>query len=198
MSFYIFGYGSLMHPPSIAETIPSVRIDPPSLFPASLEGYERGFTAIAANQAGFRLEDKSEEKLVCVAYMNVLPQQGRRSLGVVFAVSPSDLTALDRREAIYDRVDVTTKISFPPSVTTPLQSGDTVYTYVSQSNLQDHQHGCVGFGADYERIIGLAHQHIDQQLGTDEYTQDFAAILDRYPWPRFHKSNPRSEEGYPD
>src|SRR4051794_12091362 len=51
---------------------------------------------------------------VCVAFLDVDPAAGGRVDGVLRAVRPGDLEALDRRERQYDRVDVTDAVEDPP------------------------------------------------------------------------------------
>jgi len=192
---YVFGYGSLMHPPSIDETL-AYDVARFPLTPAYLHGFVRGFSAITTNRYGFTTADDTMPDLV--AYMNVTPDRNARALGVLLTVDEHQLQKIEQRESMYRRHDVTQQISFPAGVDFQLAEGATVVTFVCLHDFAAEDYaGRVALGADYESIIKTAHQRIDSELQTAEFSNDFQQLMRRYAnYPRLITSNSRSIHGY--
>jgi hypothetical protein len=87
---YIIGYGSLMEDESRSRTSP--KADSPH--PVEIKGYRRGWFA-RAEGAGFG-----------ATYLGVLPDRERHLNAVIYQVDATELTATDRREALYCRTSV--------------------------------------------------------------------------------------------
>jgi len=88
---YVFGYGSLMNPKSLARTIPGEKV----LLRATLSGYQRRFNV----QCGDYL------------YLNIVPRAKKDVTGVVIPVNDTELEALKRREYMYACVDISSRLS---------------------------------------------------------------------------------------
>jgi hypothetical protein len=88
---YVFGYGSLMNPKSLAHTIPGEKV----AMRTHLKGYQR------------RLNVRYGDYL----YLNLAPRQHMGVSGVLIPVTPEELEALKKREYMYECVDVTTQIT---------------------------------------------------------------------------------------
>lgn len=91
MQLYVFGYGSLMNPKSLALTLG----EPKETLHGSVRGYVRKF-----NKKGSRY-----------LYLNIVPQGELVVEGVLIPVSKEELELLKRREFGYDCVDVTKDIA---------------------------------------------------------------------------------------
>jgi cation transport regulator ChaC len=87
MQLYVFGYGSLMNPKSLARTLPASK----ETMRGSVRGYARKF-----NKKG-RL----------YLYLNIVPSEEVVVSGVLIPVTQEELDLLKRREFGYDCVDVT-------------------------------------------------------------------------------------------
>lgn len=83
---YVFGYGSLMNPKSLALTLPGKRRSSP----ATLKGYRRVCNVPVNGYAYLNLEEKENSTVV----------------GTLIAIEPYELKALAVRERGYDMVDV--------------------------------------------------------------------------------------------
>lgn len=84
---YVFGYGSLMNPKSVARTIPGER----EMVRTRLKGYQR------------RMNVPYGQYL----YLNIAPREDIDVVGTVIPVTPEELEMLKVRESGYDCVDVT-------------------------------------------------------------------------------------------
>jgi len=122
---WVFAYGSLVHPESIAATLgpdPARRT-----VPAVLAGWRRGFTQCRDNRAcekTFALPDGTIPPYVLG--LNVHPAAGEEVIGVAIAVTAAELDRLDGRELRYDRTDVTVEVRADEEL-----EGDVV-TYVAK------------------------------------------------------------------
>lgn len=114
---YLFGYGSLMSPESIARTL-GRPVELNALKTVWLNGYERGWTVYDTLLFGDQGEGKP------AAFLNIRPHAGRRCNGIALPVRIADLNGFDQRERNYRRVDVSALIS--PPLERP------VFTYVGK------------------------------------------------------------------
>ncbi len=194
---YVFGYGSLMEPASVAETI-DYNLDEYPLLPALLNGYQRSFSAISPNSRPFTTQTGDAPEFV--AYMNVRPVPGATAYGVLLTVDDQQLRKLKQREVLYRCIDVTANVQLPAGATYTLRPELAVLTFecLQQHRWEDYDKR-TAFGEDYERTIRKAHERIDNELGTTAFTDDWQQLLQRYAhWPRVTVSNSRNADGYPD
>ncbi|HEX6601763.1 MAG TPA: gamma-glutamylcyclotransferase family protein, partial [Solirubrobacterales bacterium] len=110
MSAWVFAYGSLVLPASVAETLG----ERPgrTAVAAELAGWRRGFTQARDNRAcekTFALADGSVPERILG--LNVDPADGHAVNGVALAVTKAELARLDARELRYDRVAVDTVVA---------------------------------------------------------------------------------------
>lgn len=101
---YLFGYGSLICPESVARTL-GRNADAGRLKPVWLNGYERGWTV----RDMARFNDESDPRPT--AFLNITPHAGRRCNGIAVPITTADLDGFDRRERSYRRVDVSAMIT---------------------------------------------------------------------------------------
>lgn len=107
-----------------------------------------------------------------ILYLNVRRDPETNLPGILFVVGPQELEAYDKRESIYDRVDVTSELNVEVD-------GGRAWIYVCRpeyclSNVGSAEKGAVR--ATYLRIVenGLA------QLG-EEFRQGYIASTDAIP-----------------
>lgn len=90
---YIFAYGSLMNPRSLAKTLPGER----AVLRASVQGFRR---KMSVPFGGY-------------AYLNLVPEAGRVVEGILIPVTEAEFELFSSREEGYDRVDVTPALKDP-------------------------------------------------------------------------------------
>lgn len=110
---YLFGYGSLICPDSVARTL-GRNINADQLTPVWLNGYERGWTVHDVA----RFDDEANP--TPTAFLNITPHAGRRCNGIAVPVSMEDLEGFDRRERSYRRIDVSALIT--PALDRPIHA----------------------------------------------------------------------------
>lgn len=173
---YVFGYGSLMHPESASKTFPGLSEQSYEFIPTRLRGYRRTWTAIKRN----RIKAKTiDEKIPAfLAYMNIEKSQNDSSLGVVIPVSDNDLEALDVREEMYIRLDITKHIEIINGKRWKLPDDARIFTYISFSSIPQCQFESeIAIRNDYIRLIEDASRRIDEKLGDLKLFQnDFLRI----------------------
>jgi hypothetical protein len=102
----LFAYGSLLSIASLERTLGRSYRGP--LMVCSIEGWRRRWNVAMPNDV-FAYRDKdgwvTPQRIF---YLNVERQSRERVSGVLFVVNADDLERFDRREWIYDRVEVTT------------------------------------------------------------------------------------------
>ncbi len=105
---WIFGYGSLVSPKSMARTIGRVAVRGTDFFQAELAGYGRRWNyGVVHISAQWTLDDGTEVGDGTIVALGVVESAGETVNGVVASIAAGELTNLDRRERNYDRVDVT-------------------------------------------------------------------------------------------
>lgn len=172
---YVFGYGSLMYPSSINQTLKDFLNRKTKLIPAKLEGYRRSWSAFGKNRYGAASKDNDTPEYL--SFVNIEPDFNSRALGVLFEVSDRELELLDIRESVYVRIDVTHKIeAFDCELSSP-----TVFTYISipQLDLPDSN---IGIRNDYIDLIKKASQEIDTNNLTlkESYRDDYDELCKEY------------------
>lgn len=125
---WVFGYGSLASPVSIARTI-GRPVSSAAILAAGLDGYGRRWNYGSMNLRGDWDADGARVVGGVVISLGLAPADDEQANGVIFAVSPDELAALDWRERDYERTDVSDRVAVEPGVE-PLVSGVRVVTYV--------------------------------------------------------------------
>jgi dephospho-CoA kinase len=109
---WIFGYGSLVGPESMARTIGRVAVHKVDFFQADLAGYGRRWNYGVMHFVGhWKREDGTDIDDGTIVALGVVESADETVNGVVASVAGGELENLDRRERNYDRVDVTDLIT---------------------------------------------------------------------------------------
>ncbi len=167
---YVFGYGSLMHPESAFKTISNLS-QQQEFIPARLTGYRRAWTAIIHNR--LKIETADGKIPTFLAYMNIEKDLGNSALGVIISVSDDDIEALDVREEMYIRSDVTDHIEIINEKKWSLPENAKVFTYISFSPIpRDQFENDTAIRHDYIQLIENASKQIDERLGDLKLFQD--------------------------
>ena len=158
----VFGYGSLVSPGSVAETLGH---DAPAPIPARLAGWCRRWSLVRDNaraEKGFEPIDGDRFDFCLGLNLEPAPDAPEEQWpnGGLIGLTAAELDRLDLRELRYDRVDVTAAIrSARP------HSFDTVVTYVAKSeNFAPHPPPRSVVLASYVRACEAAFD----ELGPDE------------------------------
>jgi hypothetical protein len=101
----IFGFGSLCSVASMEQSL-GRKYDRPYL-PCELAGWRRGWDVAMPNKVFYAKTPEGTMRPENILYLNIRRQQGATVNGTLFIVRTSEIEAFDRREWIYDRVDVT-------------------------------------------------------------------------------------------
>ncbi len=111
-STWIFAYGSLVSPVSLASTIGRTVTPGDGMHVARLDGFARAWNYGSQVLRGdWMNDDGSEVSGGLVVSLGLVRDPGESVNGVVFAIDDTELGDLDWRERAYDRVDVTGAIS---------------------------------------------------------------------------------------
>jgi len=152
---YVFGYGSLMSPESIEESLDR-KIQLTDLIPCQLHGYIRRWNACVP----YIFEDEaSGEFSIDVVFLNLERREYASVNGVLLPVNQVDLDALDRRELVYNRLIVTSQVC----ANQPVQG--VVYTYVAQPEYSRKvrlQHGLIM--SDYIELVEAACREFGEEF----------------------------------
>lgn len=137
---WVFGYGSLVSPASMATTIGRVA-GPHDVAPAELAGFGRRWNYGALSVTGsWKHDGRSIVDGVMVA-LGLTPSDGERCNGVAVRVNDDDLVGLDLRERHYDRTDVTDQITLGEPVeglATARPRDARIFTYVPRIEAVEH------------------------------------------------------------
>lgn len=101
----LFGYGSLMLRESMERSLGRAYDGP--FLDCALDGWRRTWDLAMPNTTIAAEDDEGGFVPARIAYLDIRPEPGTLLVGVLFVVTPDELTAFDRREWIYRRVDVT-------------------------------------------------------------------------------------------
>lgn len=122
----LLGYGSLLLRTSIAKSLGRPYDGP--LLQVELTGWTRRWNAAMANRAFYAETPEGELWPERILYLNIQRQAEARLNGVVMVVRESDLPSFDRRESIYDRVDVSADLR-----EVKVTGGKPVYAYAGRA-----------------------------------------------------------------
>jgi hypothetical protein len=177
----LFGYGSLLSPRSINRTLPGFLDRGQRLIPLIAHNWRRTWNAVMPNTS--RLNDGNGFTPRGIAFMNVEPEEGAKALGIVFPVYENDVKALDVREHLYHRAEVTdfkwlADVSADKDlVRLPIITYSADEPWTHESPLKT-----VGIREDYRHLIRNAGKVLDQQyqLGTC-FEEDFEEVNRLHP-----------------
>jgi cation transport regulator ChaC len=117
----LVGYGSLLFRPSLERTLGRTYTGP--FLACEIRGWRRTWDAALANHSFYA--DSKDGKVVPdeILYLNACKDPMTVMNGVVFIVNAEELAAYDKRESVYDRVDIGSDINL-------VIEGGSVYMYV--------------------------------------------------------------------
>lgn len=122
---WVFGYGSLVSPASMARTIKRVAEPGVDFFEAELAGYGRRWNyGVEHIVATWTLDDGTAIDDGVIVALGIIESANDAVNGVIASLTDAEMAYLDRRERNYDRVDVTSVI------TTAAETSDPIYVYV--------------------------------------------------------------------
>jgi pimeloyl-ACP methyl ester carboxylesterase/cation transport regulator ChaC len=104
----VFAYGSLLSIASLERTLGRSYRGP--FVVCAIEGWRRRWNVAMPNETFAYRDTNGWITPQQIFYLNVEPRPGERVTGILFVVNADDLKRFDRREWIYDRVDVTTML----------------------------------------------------------------------------------------
>jgi len=166
----LVGYGSLLSMPSLERTLDRTYTGP--FLPCVVRGWRRTWDSAMPNRT-FR-EERAGGPMTpqTILYLNVRRDPQTTLSAIVFVVDPEELEEYDKREWIYDRVDVTDELDIRIE-------GGRAYIYVCRpayclSDVDSPEKGAIR--TTYLRIVenGLA------QLG-EEFRRGYLASTDAVP-----------------
>jgi hypothetical protein len=174
---FLFAYGSLLSPASIAKSLGKDLKD--DLRAAWLYDYRRSWSAFATVEP----IDSKDPEPATAAFLNITPCDGAIINGVLLPVSMSDLSILDQREFMYHRLDVSPLVR-------PRQTGR-VYVYVGDEQKVNTDGACVP--TEYLRIIEEAFEYWGQGFKEEFWrgtaSQTFRPLEGRYRFLRGDKAD---------
>ncbi len=158
---WIFGYGSLVSPSSLASTIGRTVSVGDGMHVAELTGYRRAWNYGSEVLRGDWVDDDGTETIGgLVVSLGIVAAPGDSINGVVFAVDDDELADLDWRERAYDRIDVTDRITLiDQSASVRLDDPIAVYVPRPAAIARYEQHrdaGTAGIRRSYWDIVDAA------------------------------------------
>jgi len=165
---WVFGYGSLVSPESMANTIGRpVR----TWAVAHLDGYGRRWNYGSLHLRGDWHHEGLDVVSGLVVSLGLEASATESCNGVIVPVTDDELAALDWRERDYERTDITDRVRREDDVTTT-----SVWTYVPRPSaieryLDARDRGCAGIRESYWELVGAAFaalggDHHDRYLAT--------------------------------
>lgn len=159
---YIFGYGSLMLPQSIHNTLQREDNEYP-LHDVTLHGYERSWDIIVPV-----FSQKLQEKIK-VLFLNLTRKEGTKIQGKILQIHEGELEKLASREVNYHCIEITKDIEAKGV----LQKGDTILTFIGdKEHLLQKDSGKVYVMANYLDIIEQVKKRFPQ------YEKAFDSVCD--------------------
>jgi len=127
---WVFGYGSLVSPDSVAATI-GRPVDVEFGFAAAvMHGFTRSWNYGSLRQRATWDGPRGRVEGGVVVSLGLVPNPRRSTNGAIVRVAADELIELDRRESDYDRVDVTERVENAAEAA-PAAGPTRVYTYGS-------------------------------------------------------------------
>lgn len=150
MKHYIFGYGSLINLVSLGRTI-GRPVDVDELKPACLRNYQRFWGLVET------VFSEELAKPVRAVFLDIRPDSDSQCNGVIISVTDVEFSALLVRERNYDCLDVTDKLTDPPT-----DGRVKVFAGRNEHQIATPTSECYVM----QRYIGLLHTGVDS-LGID-------------------------------
>ncbi|MEO6651155.1 MAG: gamma-glutamylcyclotransferase family protein [Ilumatobacteraceae bacterium] len=168
---WVFGYGSLVAPESVATTIGRTVTPGDGFAPATLDDHERRWNYGSLRQRADWRGPYGHVAGGIVISLGVVRAEGEQANGAVVRVTRAELARLDRRESDYDRVDVTRLVRVDgdadvgPIVTyVPRRSAVERYRSARTDGRAAVRHGYVAL---VERAFAdLGEHHLDRYIAT--------------------------------
>lgn len=163
---WVFGYGSLVSPSSMASTI-GRPVETHVTAPAHLDGFGRRWNYGSLHLRGDWHHDGVDVVQGLVVSLGLVADDGDGCNGVVVRVDDDELAALDWRERDYERTDVTDVITFDGAT-----SSDRVVTYVPRTSAiaryeEARDAGRAGIRRTYWDLVNVAFT----DLGADHHAR---------------------------
>jgi len=128
-STWVFGYGSLVDPSSLGQTLGRVVTPAVDFFEAELTGWGRRWNYGVGHVTGtWRRADGALVDAGVIVALGIVPSGHENVNGIVARVTSSELSLLDHRERDYDQVDVTDSVKVLSE--TVVRPDDRIVTYV--------------------------------------------------------------------
>lgn len=168
---WIFGYGSLVSPDSLASTIGRTVTPGTGMHVAALKGFGRRWNYGSKVLRGdWTTDDGHELTGGLVVSLGIIEAPDESTNGVIFAVDNTELADLDWRERAYDRIDVTDRITLlGDSADVELDEPVVVYFPQPSSITRYERHRDAGNAAIRESYWHLVDQAF-AALGDDHLT----------------------------
>ncbi len=122
--WWVFGYGSLVSPTSLASTI-GRQVATDDISAAHLHGYGRRWNYGSLHLRGDWRHNDIDVYQGVVISLGLVLAEGERCNGIAVRVTEEELAQLDWRERDYERTDVTDRIEADPALV-----GGAIVTYV--------------------------------------------------------------------
>jgi cation transport regulator ChaC len=166
---WVFGYGSLVSPDSMANTIGRTA-EATDVAIAHLDGYGRRWNYGSLHLRGDWNHDGIAVNQGLVVSLGLVEAEGEACNGVIVRVTPDELVRLDWRERDYERTDVTELIRLDRD------PAGRVITYVPRSTAVERyetarDHGTAGIRKSYWDLVATAFgalggDHLDRYATT--------------------------------
>ena len=158
---WIFGYGSLVSPASLASTIGRTVSVGSGMHIAELADYRRAWNYGSEVLRGDWVDEAGAQTIGgLVVSLGIVAAPGDSINGVVFAVDDDELADLDWRERAYDRIDITDRITLiGQSASVRLDDPVAVYLPRQAAIARYEQHrdnGTAGIRRSYWDIVDAA------------------------------------------
>lgn len=179
----VFGYGSLLSRASMEVTLGREYGGP--FMVAALDGWRRAWNVQMPNRTFFERTPDGDFVPKHIIYLNIRRAIGDSVNGTLFVVEPDELIAFDRREWIYDRVDVTGVVQGVSVV------GGRVFVYVAKPEWLVCADGCRDDAAVRQTYMQTV------ERGLSELGSKFRAQFERTtdPVPAWRLFNDQKAEG---
>jgi hypothetical protein len=158
---WIFGYGSLVSPSSLAATIGRTVSVGNGMHIAELADYRRAWNYGSEVLRGDWVGDDGRETIGgLVVSLGIVAAPGDSTNGVVFSVDDDELADLDWRERAHDRIDITDRITLIDQ-SASVQLNDPVAVYLPRpaaiARYEEHRDaGTAGIRRSYWDIVDAA------------------------------------------
>jgi len=158
---WIFGYGSLVSPSSLASTIGRTVSVGSGMHIAELADYRRAWNYGSEVLRGDWVDETGVQTIGgLVVSLGIVAAPGDSINGVVFAVDDDELADLDWRERAYDRIDITDRITLIDQ-SASIRLTDPVAVYLPRraaiARYEQHRdNGTAGIRRSYWDIVDAA------------------------------------------